>query len=316
MAIAVLIDHDKGTISPSAARVIGALAGLGLPLDAIVAGENLADLAKSAASISGVRKVRVADAAQYGGQGADAISRLLESIGDQYSHIAAASAAVGRDVIPHLAARLDVMPITDVIAVHDAHRFDRPVYAGNAIETVSTAQDKTLLTIRASAFAPAGRDGSADIEPIAVGPVASAVELLVAHRTESDVPDLGAAQIVVAGGIALGSTHNFKMIEELAHVMGAAVGATRAAVDAGYAPNDWQVGQTGKVIAPDLYIAVGISGALQHLAGIQGAKKIVAINTDAEAPLMKIADVALVGDLFEIVPHLTRALAERIGKKA
>ncbi len=200
------------------------------------------------------------------------------------------------------------MPVTDVIAIHGPNRFDRPIYAGNAIETIASGEPKHLLTIRASAFRPAAvRQQCPDLarSPPIVAPVADSI---AAHRTESELPDLGTAQIVVAGGVSFGSAEKFALVEELAKTLGAAVGATRAAVDAGYAPNDWQVGQTGKIIAPDLYIGIGISGALQHLAGIQGAKKIIAINTDAEAPLMKIADIALVGDLFEVVPQLIAEL--------
>lgn len=312
MAIAVLADHDHGQLSKGVARLVGGLAPLGLPIDIVVAGKGVSEIAQQAAGLEGVRAVRVADAALYASQSAEALTALLQSVSDEYSHFAALAGAVGKDVIPRLAAKLDVMPVTDVIAVHGATRFDRPIYAGNAIETVSTTEPKVLLTLRASAFDPASSGGRAAVTALA--PAATperAAEFLVAHRTKSDAPDLSTAQIVVAGGVSLGSTHKFEMIEELASVLGAAVGATRAAVDAGYAPNEWQVGQTGKVIAPDLYIAIGISGALQHLSGIQGAKKIIAINSDPEAPLMKIADIALVGDLFEIVPRLTAALRKR-----
>ena len=209
--------------------------------------------------------------------------------------------------MPRLAARLDLMPVTDVVRILGPTRFERPIYAGNAVQTVADNQAKHILTLRASAFRPAATDNAAPIEVLDIARD-SVVRLLDEHRTQSDTPDLATAQIVIGGGVALGSAENFQLVEKLAKILGAAVGATRAAVDAGYAPNDWQIGQTGKIIAPDLYIAIGISGALQHLAGIQGARKIVAINSDPEAPLVKLADLALIGDLFEIVPQLTAQL--------
>src|SRR5690606_34943254 len=206
-----------------------------------------------------------------------------------------------------------LMPVTDVVRVLGPQRFERPIYAGNALETVASGQPRQLLTIRASAFRPVAGDNEAPVEAVgAAAGTAAAARFLAARRTEGDRPDLASAQVVVGGGVALGSARNFALVEELAGVLGAAIGATRAAVDAGYAPNDWQVGQTGKIIAPELYIGIGISGALQHLAGIQGARRIVAINSDPEAPLMQIADHALVGDLFEIVPALIAEL-QRLG---
>jgi len=314
MAVLLLADHDRGQLTPSVARAVKALAALGQPIDVLVVGAGVGSAAEAAAQLDGVSRVLRAEGAGWDNVDAKSLAALLESLAPDYSHIAAVAAAMGRDVIPRLAARLDVMPVTDVVAIHDANRFDRPIYAGNAIETVRVEGAPVLLTIRPSAFGAAGKGGSAAVEPVAAGPVESLAHFLVEHRTQSDVPDLATASVVVSGGVALGSTHNFEMIERLAHVLGAAVGATRAAVDAGYAPNDWQVGQTGKVIAPDLYIAIGVSGALQHLAGIQGAKTIVAINTDPEAPLVKIADYALIGDLFEVVPALTSALEKRLGR--
>ena len=314
MTVLLLADHDRGTLTPSVSRAVNALAVLGQPIDVLVAGAGIASAAEAASRIAGVARVLLAEGEGWANADAKSLSGLLEGLAPNYSHIAALASAMGRDVIPRLAARQDVMPVTDVIAIHGPNRFDRPVYAGNAIETVRVSGAPVLLTIRPSAFGPAGRGGGAAIEPVTASPVESLARFLVEHRTQSDVPDLATASIVVSGGIALGSTHNFEMIEKLAAVLGAAVGATRAAVDAGYAPNDWQVGQTGKVIAPDLYIAIGVSGALQHLAGIQGAKTIVAINTDPEAPLVKIADYALIGDLFEVVPALTSALEKRLGR--
>jgi electron transfer flavoprotein alpha subunit len=307
MTVLVLAEHDLGQLSPATARLVAAAIQLSPDVDVLVAGER--SVAEAAAALQGVARIRLAGAAAP-----EALTALLETLAPEYEAIVAASAATGRDVIPRLAAKLDLMPVTDIVAIESADTFTRPVYAGNALETVVSRQTKQLLTIRASAFrpAPAGQGGSAAIEPVAVPTVARATEIVAAHRTEGDTPDLATARIVVGGGIAVGSPEGFKLIEGLAHRLGAAVGATRAAVDAGYAPNDWQVGQTGKVIAPDLYIAFGISGALQHLAGIQGAKKIVAVNTDPEAPLMKLADVALVGDLFTVIPALEAELV-RLG---
>jgi electron transfer flavoprotein alpha subunit len=306
MAVLVLAEHDLGTLSAATARIVAAAETLG-PVDLLVAGRDVSAVAAEAAKLAGVEKVLVADSTALASLSPEAVAALLARLAEPYSHIVAAAAATGRDAIPRLAATLDLMPVTDVVAIHGPTRFDRPIYAGNAIETVSSNQSKQLLTVRASAFRPAATGNDAPIHPVDAG-VAAVARFLVAHRTESDLPELSTAQIVVAGGVSFGSAEKFALVSDLAKVLGAAVGATRAAVDAGYAPNDWQVGQTGKIIAPDLYIAIGISGALQHLAGIQGAKKIVAINKDPEAPLMKIADIALVGDLFEVVPQLIAGL--------
>ena len=306
MAVLVLAEHDLGQLSPATARIVAGAAELG-PVDLLVAGEGVSQVASAAAEIAGVHRVLVADSAALAARSAEVVAGLLAELAGGYTHIVAASASVGRDAIPRLAARLDLMPITDVVQILGPTRFVRPIYAGNALETVASGQERQLLTIRASAFRPAAGGNAAPIESLAVG-VAAVSRFLAEYRTEGDRPDLSTAQVVVAGGVSFGSAEKFALVEELATVLGAAVGATRAAVDAGYAPNDWQVGQTGKIIAPDLYVGIGISGALQHLAGIQGAKKIVAINKDPEAPLMKIADYALVGDLFEIVPALIAGL--------
>ncbi|HVW93271.1 MAG TPA: FAD-binding protein [Devosia sp.] len=307
MAVLVLAEHDLGALSPATARVVAAAQALGGPVDVLVTGQNAEAVADQAARLHGVRRVRTADGTA---PTAETLVPLLEGLAGEYSHIVAVSAAMGRDAIPRLAARLDLMPVTDIVEILAPDRFRRPIYAGNAIETVRSEQPRQLLTLRASAF-PAPRPeppAEAPVEPVGAPDAAPVAELIATFRTEGARPDLATARIVVGGGVALGSAGAFRLVEQLADLLGAAVGATRAAVDAGYAPNDWQVGQTGKVIAPDLYIAIGISGALQHLAGIQGAKTIVAINTDAEAPLMKIADYRLVGDLFTVVPELIRAL--------
>ena len=298
MSVLVLADHDLGALSPATARVINAAAQLG-PVDVLVVADDGAAIAQSVSTLAGVAKVLTAK----GNLLADGLETLLSTLTVRYQYLAASAGSVGKDVMPRLAARLDVMPVTDVVEIRGPNSFVRPIYAGNALQTVTDNQARHVLTIRASAFRAAATGNAAPIEAID-NPVVSAARLVASHRTESDTPDLATAQIVVGGGVALGSAENFQLIEQLAKKLGAAIGATRAAVDAGYAPNDWQVGQTGKIIAPDLYIAIGISGALQHLAGIQGAKKIVAINTDSEAPLVKLADMALIGDLFEIIPQL------------
>lgn len=307
MTVLVLADHDQGTLTASTPRVVSAATHLG-PVTVLVAGQGADAIAAEAGALAGVDKVLLADDAAYADGTAEPLTALLAQLAGDYTHIVAVSSATGRDVIPRLAAKLDLMPVTDLIAIHGPNHFERPIYAGNAIETVTSNQPRQLLTIRASVFRPAATGNAAPVEPVAADGIAAVVRFIAAHRTEGDRPDLATARIVVAGGISFGSAENFAQVEKLAQTLSAAVGATRAAVDAGYAPNDWQVGQTGKIVAPDLYIGVGISGALQHLAGIQGAKKIIAINTDPEAPLMKLADIALVGDLNEVVPALIAAL--------
>jgi electron transfer flavoprotein alpha subunit len=306
MSVLVLGEVDNGVLSPATARIVNAAAQLG-PVDILVPGPQSA--ADAAAALAGVAKVIVSANNVL----ADSLVAQLSALAVLYPYVVASASSVGKDVIPRLAAKLDIQPVTDIVAIHGPTSFTRPIYAGNALETVTDNQAKHVLSFRASAFSPAASGNSAPIE-VLENTVQSAAKFIAAHRTESDIPDLSTAQIVVGGGVSVGSAEGFKLIEKLGKTLGAAVGATRAAVDAGYAPNDWQVGQTGKIIAPDLYIAIGISGALQHLAGIQGAKKIIAINTDAEAPIVKIADLALIGDLFEIIPQLTAEL-EKAGLK-
>lgn len=305
MSVLLLADHDKGELSPATARLVAAASQLG-PVDLLVVAENPDSIAAVAAKIAGVRIVQVVKAANT----AESITNCLESLAQRYQSVSASASSVGKDVIPRLAAKLDIQPVTDIVEILGPNRFTRPIYAGNALETLTDPQEKHLVTFRASAFRPAASGNAAPVENLDLS-TTSAARFLAAHRTESDTPDLATAQIVIGGGVSVGSAEGFQLIEKLGKTLGAAVGATRAAVDAGYAPNDWQIGQTGKIIAPDLYIAIGISGALQHLAGIQGAKKIFAINTDAEAPLVKIADLALIGDLFEIVPQLIAELEKQ-----
>ena len=302
MSVLVLADHELGALSPATARIIGAVSALG-PVDVLVVADDAAAIAQTVSTLAGVAKVLTTK----GIATADSLETLLSTLAVGYHYVVASAGSVGKDVMPRLGARLDLMPVTDVIEILGPTRFVRPIYAGNALQTVTDSQPRHILTLRASAFRPAATGNAAPIEALNNAMV-SVARLLAEHRTESDTPDLATAQIVVGGGVALGSAEKFQLIEKLAKKLGAAIGATRAAVDAGYAPNDWQVGQTGKIIAPDLYIAIGISGALQHLAGIQGAKKIIAINSDPEAPLVKLADVALIGNLFEILPQLTAEL--------
>lgn len=306
MSVLVIADHDLGTLSPATARVVHAASQLG-PIDLLVLGQDAANVATEAAKLAGVAKVLVAQ----GPGTSDADSQVIEKLAAGYLYVIQSAGSVGRDRMPGVAAKLDLMPVTDVVEILGPNRFVRPIYAGNALQTVTDNQPRHVLTLRASAFRAAPAGPAAPIE-VLDNALDSVVKLLRSDRTQSDTADLATAQIVIGGGVALGSAENFQLLESLAKKLGAAVGATRAAVDAGYAPNDWQIGQTGKIIAPDLYIAIGISGALQHLAGIQGAKKIVAINTDAEAPLVKLADLALIGDLFEIIPQLTAEL-DRLG---
>ena len=264
MAVLVLAEHDLGTLSASTARIVAAAEKLG-PVDVLVAAEDAAPIAAAAAEIAGVHKVIALSG--LSNAPADALADIVAARAEPYSHIVAASSSVGRDVIPRLAAKLDLMPVTDVIAIHGPNRFDRPIYAGNAIETVSSGQARNLLTIRASAFRPAASGNNAEVHDDTQVTI-TRQKFMADHRTTSELPDLPTAQIVVGGGVSFGSAEKFQLVEALAKTLGAAVGATRAAVDAGYAPNDWQVGQTGKIVAPDLYLGIGISGALQHLDGL------------------------------------------------
>jgi electron transfer flavoprotein alpha subunit len=302
MSVLVLADVDQGKLTASTTRVVAAAAELG-PVDLLVD----ASAAEEARTIAGVQKVLSAALPNT----AEALAPVLAKLAEPYTHIVATANATGRDVIPRLAALLDIMPVTDVTAILGPTRFERPIYAGNATETVSDGQQKHLITVRSSAFSSAVQGNSVAISNLEIA-ASGNTRVANEERRESAGPELSTAQIVVSGGIPLGE--KFNLVEDLAAKLSAATGATRALVDAGFAPNELQVGQTGKIVAPDLYIGMGISGALQHLAGIQGAKAIFAINKDAEAPLMKIADVALVADLFEAVPAVIAEL-DRLGVK-
>ncbi|WP_353211094.1 FAD-binding protein [Rhodovarius sp.] len=308
MAILILADHDGTAISQPSRSAVAALAALG-PVHLLLTGANAAAAAPAAAAVAGVEAVLVAEDGAHAVPAVEGLAAMVVGMAGGYSHIAAPASATGKNLMPRVAALLDVQQISEVAGVVDADTFIRPIYAGNALATVKSADAKKVLTIRAASFdaAPA-TGGTARIETIAAQAGSPLSTFLGAEGVKSERPDLTSARIVVSGGRALGSSENFHLIDSLADTLGAAVGASRAAVDSGYAPNDHQVGQTGKIVAPDLYIAVGISGAIQHLAGMKDSKFIVAINKDEEAPIFQVADYGLVGDLFAVVPELTAAL--------
>ena len=308
MAVLLLADVVDGKLATDqVAKALTAVKSLG-PVTALVAGTGGDAAAAEAATLAGVSKVLFADDYAYCHGLSEPTAALVVSLAGDYEHIVAASGALSKSVLPRVAALLDVMVISEVLAVHDAATFDRPIYAGNAIQTVKTSDAKKVLTIRTATVDAAGKGGSALVEKVSAsvdGSLSTWVEDKVAS---SDRPELTSAGIVVSGGRGVGSQADFALIEKLADKLNAAVGASRAAVDSGYAPNDWQVGQTGKVVAPDLYVAVGISGAIQHLAGMKDSKVIVAINKDEEAPIFQVADYGLVADLFMAVPELIEKL--------
>lgn len=311
MAILVIADHDGQALRDTTLKTLAAAQAMGGDIDLLVAGANAQGAADAAAKAAGVRKVLLADSEALGHQLAEAVADAVIPLAAGYDAVLAPSTSAGKNFMPRIAAKLDVSPISDVIEVVDAHTFTRPIYAGNALETVQSSDAKIVATIRPTAFkAVAAEGGSAPIETVGAGEAcANAARFLSDEVVKSDRPELAAAKIVVSGGRALGSAEEFhSVLDPLADTLGAAVGASRAAVDAGYAPNDYQVGQTGKVVAPDLYIAIGISGAIQHLAGMKDSKTIVAINKDGDAPIFQVADVGLVGDLFKVVPELTAKL--------
>ncbi|APX12585.1 electron transfer flavoprotein subunit alpha/FixB family protein [Tateyamaria omphalii] len=308
MAVLLLAEINDGELSMDAtAKAVTAAKALG-DVTVLATGATCADAAATAATIDGVARVLCAEDALYGKRLAEPVADLIVSLAGDYEHIVAPATTDAKNIMPRVAALLDAMVISDATAVVDGNTFERPIYAGNAIQTVKTGDGKKVITFRTSTFDAAGTGGSASVETIgaASDPALSAwVEDKVA---ESDRPELTSAGVVVSGGRGVGSEDDFALIEKLADKLGAAVGASRAAVDSGYAPNDWQVGQTGKVVAPDLYVAVGISGAIQHLAGMKDSKVIVAINKDEEAPIFQVADYGLVADLFDAVPEMIEKL--------
>ena len=308
MAVLLLAEVTNGELSRDAtAKAVAAVKSLG-DVTLLCAGASARAAADEAAKIDGVAKVLVAEDARYGHRLAEPTAALIVSLAGDYSHIVAPATTDAKNVMPRVAALLDVMVLSDVSAVVDADTFERPVYAGNAIQTVKSTDATKVMTIRTASFDAAGEGGSADVSDAALADDPALSKWVSDEVAESDRPELTSAGRVVSGGRALGSKEQFVLIEQLADKLGAAVGASRAAVDSGYAPNDWQVGQTGKVVAPELYVAVGISGAIQHLAGMKDSKVIVAINKDEEAPIFQVADYGLVGDLFTLVPELTEKL--------
>jgi len=311
MAILVLADHDNHALSALTARVLRAAGEIGGDIDVLVAGHECAAVADETAALEGVRRVLLADHPVYAHHLAEPLTDLMVGRAPDYDTLLAAASAAGKNVMPRVAACLDVMQISDIVAVDGAAAFRRPIYAGNAIAHVTSRDATRVVTVRTTAFQPVGPGGAAPVEVIDIDPAPGPAEWLEDVGVESDRPDLATARRVVSGGRALGSKDGFdQLILPLADALGAAVGASRDAVDEGFAPNDWQVGQTGKTVAPQLYVACGISGAIQHLAGIKDAGTIVAINADPDAPIFKVADYGLVGDLFEIVPELTERLAK------
>jgi electron transfer flavoprotein alpha subunit len=313
MTVLLLADHDNTALSGGVAKAVTAARALGQDVHVLVAGANCKGVAEAAAKLEGTGKVLHADAPQFGHQLAEEIAALIVGLMGGYDAVLAAATASGKNILPRVAAALDVMQISDIIKVVSPDTFERPIYAGNAIQTVQSSDKKKVITVRTTAFPAVGNSGSAPIEAVAAPPPVGLSSFEKAEIQKSDRPELTAAKIIVSGGRGLQSGENFKKyIEPVADKLGAAVGASRAAVDAGYMPNDYQVGQTGKVVAPELYIAVGISGAIQHLAGMKDSKVIVAINKDGEAPIFQVADFGLVADLFQTLPEL-KAELEKAG---
>lgn len=309
MSILVVADHDNSALKSATLNVVSAAKAIGGDIEVLVAGAGCGAVAEAAAKIDGVAKVLVADNAAYEHQLAENLALLVADLGKNYSHILVSAGTTGKDFMPRVAALLDVAQISDIIRVESADTFVRPIYAGNAIATVQSSDAIKVITVRGTAFdAAAAEGGSAAVEAIDNAQDAGVSAFVKAEIAKSDRPELTSAAIVISGGRGMQNGDNFKMLEAIADKLGAAVGASRAAVDAGFVPNDMQVGQTGKIVAPNLYIAVGISGAIQHLAGMSGSKVIVAINKDEEAPIFQVADYGLVADLFEAVPELEKAL--------
>ena len=309
MKTLVLADHDNAALKETTARAVSAVAAIGGEIDVLVAGQGAQAVAAAAAKLAGVSKVLLAEDAALAHGLAEPLTALILSLAPGYDVLAAPASATGKNVMPRVAALLDVMQVSDVVKVVSPDTFERPIYAGNAIQTVQATDAKKVLTIRTAGFPPAAETGAATVETVSAAADPALSSFVGESLSKSERPELPSAKIIVSGGRALGSAEKFQeFILPVADKLGAAIGASRAAVDAGYAPNDQQVGQTGKVVAPDLYIAVGISGAIQHLAGMKDSKVIVAINKDEDAPIFQVADYGLVGDLFTILPELEKAL--------
>ena len=309
MSILVFCDHDNGQFGAATLNAVSAAQQIGGDIHLLVAGDTSGTIATEAAAIAGVAKVLVADGAEYAHGLAENLAPLICDLASQYSHILSPATTTGKNIMPRVAALLDVMQISDIIKIDDANTFQRPIYAGNALSTVRSDEATKIITVRSTAFEAAPAEGgSAAIETIGNNGDAGLSSYVKSELSSSERPELTSAPIVISGGRGMQDGANFAMLEKVADKLGAAVGASRAAVDAGFVPNDYQVGQTGKVVAPDLYVAVGISGAIQHLAGMKDSKVIVAINKDDEAPIFQVADFGLVADLFDAVPELEKEL--------
>jgi electron transfer flavoprotein alpha subunit len=309
MVALVIAEHDNAHLKAVTLNTVTAAAQCGGDVHILVAGSGCGAVAEAAAKVAGVSKVLVADAAQFADGLAENVAEQILAVAGNYSHILAPASAFGKNVLPRVAAKLDVAQISEITKVDSPDTFERPIYAGNAIATVQSTDNVKVITVRGTGFdAAAAEGGSAAVETVAAVADSGKSAFVGREVAKSDRPELTGAKVVVSGGRGMGSGDNFKILEPLADKLGAAMGASRAAVDAGYVPNDWQVGQTGKIVAPQLYIAVGISGAIQHLAGMKDSKTIVAINKDPEAPIFSVADYGIVGDLFEVVPALVKEL--------
>jgi electron transfer flavoprotein alpha subunit len=312
MTSLVIAEHDNNSLKDATPKAVAAAILLGAPVHVLVAGQNCRSVAEAAAKLSGVEKVLLADAAPYANMLPEPVEQLIVALAPDYDAILAPATSNGKNYLPRVAARLDVPQISEVLAVESPDTFRRPIYAGNAIETVQAPPGKKVITVRTAAFKPVESTGSAPIEGVDVPADPHLSTFVGEELSKSERPELTSARVIISGGRGLQSGENFHLLEKLADKLHAAIGASRAAVDAGFVPNDYQVGQTGKVVAPDLYIAVGISGAIQHLAGMKDSKVIAAINKDEEAPIFQVADFGLVGDLFQAIPEMESELA-RLG---
>jgi electron transfer flavoprotein alpha subunit len=311
MASLVIAEHDNASLKDATAKAVTAAGQLGAPVHVLVAGQNCRPAAEAAAKLSGVEKVLIADDARYAHQLAEPTAALVLSLAGGYDAILAAATTTGKNYMPRVAAKLDVPQISEILKVVSPDTFERPIYAGNAIQTVQAGVGKKIITVRTTTFKAAEATGSAPIEAATAADDPGTSSFVGEALSKTERPELTSAKIIISGGRGLQSGENFKLLERVADKLNAAVGASRAAVDAGFVPNDYQVGQTGKVVAPDLYIAVGISGAIQHLAGMKDSKVIAAINKDEEAPIFQVADYGLVADLFQAVPEMEEELAKR-----
>ena len=311
MATLLIAEHDNKTLNPATFKAMTAASALGGDVDVLIAGEGAKAVADAAAKIAGVKNVLLADNAAFKNKLAEPMAALIVKLAEKYDAIVSPATTSGKNFMPRVAALLDVMQISEIIKVESPDTFQRPIYAGNAIQTVQSSDKKKIITVRTASFQAAGEGGSATVENAEGAGDPGLSSFVGEELSKSDRPELTAARVIISGGRAMANKENFaKYIEPVADKLGAAMGASRAAVDAGYAPNDWQVGQTGKVVAPELYIAVGISGAIQHLAGMKDSKVIVAINKDEEAPIFQVADYGLVGDLFTVLPELEKELSK------